>query len=150
MKILQGNPGKRRLDPEKEPKPPKGPVEPPEMSEAARKVWDKLAPKCEEMGTLTSVDAEAFGVFCELQATLAQCSKMKGEPGFCYFIEFTTVDGAGNEHVQLKESPVIKLERNTAMALRAYYERFGLEPSSRSRIHVATKAAPVSKWAGVI
>ena len=36
-----------------------------------------------------------------------------------------------------------------ANALRQYYALFGLEPVSRSRIHVAKPDEPVSKWAGL-
>jgi hypothetical protein len=43
----------------------------------------------------------------------------------------------------------VKLERETANALRPYYALFGLEPVSRARISVPKKAEePVSKWAG--
>ena len=46
---------------------------------------------------------------------------------------------------------VLKLERDTAAALRPYYALFGLEPISRARIQVPKKdAEPSSKWAGVL
>jgi len=41
------------------------------------------------------------------------------------------------------ENQVVRL----ANALRSYYAMFGLEPVSRSRIHVARPDEPVSKWA---
>jgi len=43
------------------------------------------------------------------------------------------------------ENQVVRL----ANALRSYYAMFGLEPVSRSRIHVSRSDAPVSKWAAL-
>ena len=83
------------------------------------------------MGTLTSADLRPFASLCELQATFTACAKLK--------------DTAPSNFSA-------KLERETAAALRPYYEYFGLTPSARSRISVPkqTPAMPVSKWAGVL
>jgi len=50
----------------------------------------------------------------------------------------------------VQEHPALKLERNTAAALRPYYEKFGLEPVGRARLVVHKDEAPKSKWEGVL
>ena len=145
-KVLGFPPG--RIN-EHEPTPPAGPVEQPDgLSVAAQAVWETLAPVCVAMGTLTSADTVAFATLCELEATRRRTSAEKDRPDFSPFLMSAFVDGAGTEHVTIKEHPAIKLERNTAAAMRPYFEKFGLEPSGRSRIKVA-KPEAVNKWAAM-
>ena len=149
LKVLQGNPGKRKLN-EQEPKPPQGDVKPPEgLSKVALIVWERLAPIALAMGTLTTADTSAFGTLCELEATRRLASAEKDRDGFSPFLLTTMVDSAGNEHQNIKPHPAIQLERNTAMALRPYYEKFGLEPVGRSRIAVPKQEAPMNKWEAI-
>ena len=128
LKILRGNPGKRKPN-KNEPVPPSGEVtKPADLSGAAGKVWDELAPVCLAMGTLTTADVRAFGTLCELQATFTAAAQVKGTAAFD-----------------------ARLERDTATALRPWVALFGLEPVSRARIQVPKKPdEPASKWAGAL
>lgn len=149
LKVLQGNPGKRHLN-LNEPV-PVGPVEKPiGLSTLAAAVWDEIAPVCVAMGTLTSADVQAFARLCELEVTARGASKQKDEPGFSLFLLTTMVDSAGNEHVNVKIHPAIKLEGETSVKLRPYYDYFGMTPSGRARISVPKAEKPASKWEGVL
>jgi P27 family predicted phage terminase small subunit len=136
---------------EDEPKPPEWPVNRPEsLSAPARVVWDELSGPCLAMGTLTSADVSSFATLCELEVTRRKASAEKDTPGFSLFLITTITDSAGNEHLKIQEHPAIKLERNTAGALRPYYEKFGLEPSGRGRLKVGKpQDAPEDKWAAL-
>lgn len=150
LKVLQGNPGKRKLNAH-EPKPPQGDVvQPEQVTNVAAIVWDELAPICLAMGTLTTADVSSFATLCELEATRRLASREKNVEGFTPFLMTTITDSAGNEHPKVQEHPAIKLERNTAAALRPYYEKFGLEPVGRARLVVKVDEAPQSKWAGAL
>src|SRR5690242_17788325 len=82
LTILRGNPSRKRLN-ENEPCPPAGEVhKPAELSAAAGKVWEELAPMCLAMGTLTPADVRAFATLCELQATFTAAAALKGGPAF--------------------------------------------------------------------
>lgn len=129
LKILRGNPSKTPLN-EQEPVPPDGPVERPRfLSVAAALVWAELAPVALAMGTLTVADVAAFARLCELESTARAISARKDDPDAVFSA---------------------KAEQEAAAALRPYYEKFGLEPSGRSRIKVPKAEKPASKWAGVI
>jgi P27 family predicted phage terminase small subunit len=152
LKLLRGTTRKDRLNPH-EPEAPKGPVEAPEsLTPPARAVWEKIAPICIAMGTLTQADVTAFARFCELQATAQEASSHKSRPGFSLFLYTTMVDSAGNEHQQVKIHPAIRLEGETAVKLRPYYDYFGLTPSGRARLQVKkdSQEPEESKWAGAI
>jgi phage terminase small subunit len=129
LKVFRGNPGKRRLF-ENEPIPPADAevVKPEWLSPEAVRMWDEMAPVCLYMRTLTAADIRPFAALCELQATFIQTVKAKGKDKFD-----------------------ARLERETANAMRPYFEYFGMTPSSRARIQVPKKAEePVSKWAGAL
>src|SRR5512132_3034580 len=124
LKVLRGNPGKRKPS-EFEPVPMAGEVVKPEgLSRGASAVWDELAPVAIVMGTLTLADVRSFRTLCELEDTFSANTATKGTAVFD-----------------------VRLERETAAALRPYYGMFGLEPASRTRIMVPKKKAeePVSK-----
>ncbi len=129
LKVLRGNPGKRRLNAD-EPIPPVGDVQKPTLSITAGFVWDELAPLALAMGTLTRADVSAFAMLCELQATLQSAAVGKNKRRTFF--------------------RAIEIERAFAPIIRPYYALFGLEPVSRSRIQIAKKAETpvVSKWAG--
>ena len=138
LKVLRGY-RKDRTNP-REPKPPAGPVEMPgTLSAQARGIWERLAPICLIMGTLTVADVDAFMALCELLVTLQLASAQKSGK------RFRLINKAGLVH------PAIRVERETATALRPYFEKFGLDPIGRARIVLpAQPEAPPSKWAGVL
>jgi phage terminase small subunit len=91
---------------------------PPTLTKRARPIWEELLPHCAYMGTVSAADARAFAMLCELEAKADQ-AKRKADP-----------------------LPLIRL----AETLRKFYEKFGLDPQSRSRIQVRKPDAPASKW----
>ena len=143
LKVLRGNPGQRKLN-AAEPLPPSGDVAAPtHLSPSARAVWERLAPIAIAMGTLTTADVTTFGTLCELQSTLEMASAHKAVDGF---MPFGLSDDGGGATVHA----ALRLERETANALRPYYEKFGLEPAGRSRISVPKPKEPENKWAGLL
>jgi phage terminase small subunit len=125
LKLLQGNPGKRRL-PENEPQPEIGATRPPGMTREAREVWDELAPMLTSNRVLSEMDAIALAHLCNLEANRRELSKMKDRaraPGDAVF-----------------RVEVMKEERKLSPALAAMFGRFGMTPSDRSRVRA--EAAP--------
>ena len=60
LKVLEGNPGKRQLNPN-EPKPDASiPKCPAWLSKEAKREWKRLVPFLEQAGLLTQVDRAAF------------------------------------------------------------------------------------------
>ena len=149
LKLLRGNPGKRKLNTD-EPIPPVGDVEkPPTLSTPAGDVWDRLAPIATAMGTLTRADVAAFALLCELQATLEWAAGRKDPPPR----EPREGERRWIRRCHERLAAAIKLEKDFASIIRPYYALFGLEPVSRARIQVPKKQAEtpvVSKWAGAL
>jgi P27 family predicted phage terminase small subunit len=142
LQVLRGNPGKRRLPATAAPGPAGEVAAPVTLSRAARAVWDRVAPVARAIGTLTAADVEPFKLLCELQASLDLAARAKDAAEFEGFP--VGEDGEGGAAVH----PALLLEVKLAPVIRAYYEKFGLEPVGRARV-AAAPAAPVSKWAGL-
>jgi P27 family predicted phage terminase small subunit len=147
LKMLRGNPSKTRPNILEPKTPPGEPAKPEGLSAGAAQVWDEIAPVLLYMGTLTLGDAPTFATLCELQATLRMASAQKSAEGFAPFTLGEDYNGVPKVHVHA----AIKLERETATAIRPYYDYFGMTPSSRARLTVPKQEeAPVSKWAGAL
>ena len=145
LRDLKGDPNKARHNHD-EPKPPSGDVvKPAALSKVAEAVWDRLAPLCIEMRTLTAADVETFKTLCELQATLDLASSHKNAPGFAPFTLSEDYNGAPKMGLHA----AIKLEKEFATVIRPYYDYFGMTPFGRAKIRLPKKAEPVSKWAAL-
>ena len=145
LKVLQGNPGKGKLN-EREPKPPQGEVKPPKgISKAARAVWEDIAPTAIAMGTLTTADVWAFKTLCELQASLDMASRAKDAEEFAPFTVSDDFNGAPKMGVH----GALSLELKYAPIIRPYYEKFGLEPVGRARIALPKAEEPQNVWAAM-
>lgn len=73
LRVLQGNPGKRRLT--KEPALPAGASPPAWLGKVARRYWDELAPMLTTAGLLKATDADALAMYCSLKVLLVRQAK---------------------------------------------------------------------------
>jgi phage terminase small subunit len=123
LKLLQGNPGRRPVN-FREPKPRAGALMPESLTNdpVAVEHWKREAPKLTALGILTEVDARAFGRLCRLWAEEDGRTKML----------------APETGLRLPSDPRLLAE------IRQLEERFGMNPSSRAKLHVET-AKPESK-----
>jgi len=119
LKVLKGNPGRRRLNPD-EPQPaPLDSLEPPAwLTPDAAAIWREDAPHVHGLGLLTRLDRRQFGVYCTHQARWqALCEK-----------------GA-------EDHTTIGLLRREAEVVQRLATRFGLDPASRTALKVEAPKA---------
>jgi phage terminase small subunit len=118
LKILAGNPGKRRLN-DQEPQPEAKCVPPAWLPPDVREEWKRQAPALERLGLLTEIDGEAFAMLCTLSVSLQN--------------EANSEDGAN-------VSKLLFLSKE----LRGLWSRFGMTPADRARVKVE-KPKPKTK-----
>jgi P27 family predicted phage terminase small subunit len=142
LRLLRGNPGKRKIN-RLEPQPP--PLEtvcPPELvSPVAQAEWTRVAAGLIASGQVTTVDRALLIGYCQKWA------------------QWQALEEAAAAHPFILKGPQGKPIPNPALNLafkafnlliRASAE-LGMTPSARSRVSVAAPAStPVSKWAGVL
>ncbi len=131
MKVLAGNPGKRRLN-KKEPKPPKNtPRCPAWLSSDAKAAWRRLVPQLERMGVLTVVDRDALVAYVQTYARWKRAEEWLDKHGEVYPLR----DEQGRVRC-MQQFPQVAIARNLAQLLKSYQQEFGLTPSARTRIEV--------------
>lgn len=129
LKLITGNPGKRKLEPEREPRPAVGVGSMPRgmLNAEAQKLWRDLAPKLERLGILTEVDGPAFALMCEWWGIARLAAReVRG------LESVWTTDRNGRER---RHPAIVVLKQATEMFHQLAGE-FGLTPSMRTKLKV--------------
>jgi len=145
LKILQGNPGKRPLN-GNEPRPEgKIPDCPSHLDSVAKKEWERVAPMLVKLGLLTEMDRPALAAYCQLYSRWVAIEEEMEESKLLMLKH--TVDGAGNEHVETKQNPLVIMSRQILKEIRAFCVEFGMTPSSRAKLSVSPNPEdPMDKY----
>jgi P27 family predicted phage terminase small subunit len=131
LKLVAGNPGRRKLN-HAEPKPRRGrPSAPAHVSDKARETWRYVAGVLDRMGVLTEADALALEMLCEAYADyLAARAELK-KFGSNYY-ETVTKDGS----VMHRSHPAVAAIQDADRRIKGWLIEFGETPSARSRLRV--------------
>ena len=130
LKLLQGNPGKRKLN-EDEPKyecsdeiinPP------PFLSRYAKKEWKRIIPLLKKNGIISDVDVNTLAAYCQSYHRWIEAEKAVRTYGL------TTVTDKGN----IIQRPEVGIANKAMEAMVKYAKEFGLTPSSRTNLHIKT------------
>ena len=132
LKILRGNPGKRRLNPS-EPQPPAGDIQPPAwLSEESLAKWNELVPVLMGVGVLTQTDAGPLARYCDCFSWWRRCREVIDRDGDTVVVR----DDAGRVKWS-QQRPEVGIVSKLAQQMSRLEAEFGLTPSARSTIHVA-------------
>lgn len=131
LKLLEGNPGKQRLNlsepmpnvPDTVPKPPK------RLLPEAKKEWKRLAPAMVALGLLTEVDTTAFAELCQNYAYYLAADAEILSLGAKGPIEMQTTPSG-----YIQQHPLLSLRKQYYETWRRGLADFGLTPASRARI----------------
>ena len=124
IKILEGNPGKRKLN-EHEPQPQrKAPPCPKWLEPEAKKEWRRLARTLEAMGVLTEADMASFAGYCQAYARWKEAEERITDRG----LVIRTPSGYP------QQVPYISIAQQYLKLMQQFAEQFGLTPAARSRI----------------
>lgn len=141
LRILQGNPGKTKLNPS-EPQPPiAAPDLPPPawMTEEAREVWTRLRP---DLPWLSVVDAGIFAAYCSTFARWREAEDFLEQNGLTFEIREAPIPGKKGGKEKLGKVKFIQQRPEAAIAQKSLLMvcklggELGLSPASRTRIHV--------------
>lgn len=127
MKVLRGNPGKRRLN-EGEPQPSAElPTRPEWLMPEGKREWTRVARELQSLGLLTKVDRAALASYCQWWAVFVAAQNVLKDP---MRWTFTTANG------YTQQVPEVGIAKMASSQVRAFLIEFGLTPASRSRLHV--------------
>jgi P27 family predicted phage terminase small subunit len=144
LKLLRGNPGKRRINRSETPGGPLDPACPPELTAAdARAEWERGIVAAIRVGQITERDRIFAIAHCELWATWrSQLADAARHPH--------VVSSGPTKHPI--PNPARCMANKTFLLLARVDVELGFTPSSRSRITVepATQVTEPDKWAGLL
>jgi P27 family predicted phage terminase small subunit len=132
LKMLTGNPGKRRLN-EDEPRPdPNIPECPSELGPVARTEWDRLVDELAVLRMLTNLDRAALAAYCGAYALWAEATVQLQKYG-------AMIKSPTGFPIQ---SPYLSIVNRQAEIMMRIASEFGFTPASRSRIATPAKSGP--------
>ncbi len=129
VKDAQGNPGRRKQKNQADT--PDAPTKldgaPQELSDAARKVWDTIAPGLKQLRFLKDTDRPAFARYCEHAVKWWKLTKDLEDNGLSYLSE--------SAHGKLERvRPNFLIRDRIERKLEALEDRFGMNPAARQQI----------------
>lgn len=125
----KGNPGRRRRAalPMTETAPPSRSSAPSELGDAARRIWDGLAPELTRLNFLRDVDRAAFARYCVHLARWWDLTKDIADNGESYI--------SRSQHGELERvRPAFLVRERIEKRLESLEDRFGLNPAARQQI----------------
>jgi hypothetical protein len=99
------------------------------LSEAEAEVWNELAPHACAARTLVEASARSFTDLCE-NIVLKRKMAASVEADGLTFLK-VTVDGAGQEHREVKAHPLLSQYRGILQRVEAGFQRFKLTPMGK-------------------
>lgn len=133
LKILEGNPGKQKLN-KNEPIPPTAEIRCPKwLLPEAKKEWKRLASSLKAMGVLTPVDITAFAGYCQAYARWREAEEFITQHGSI----FKTPSG------YVQQVPQVSIAQQNLKIMQSFCTEFGMTPACRSRIVAADTTGAV-------
>ena len=127
LKLLRGNPGKRKLN-SNEPDPePAIPPCPSHLDKVAKKEWRRISKELLALGIISRLDRAALGGYCDAYGRWAEAAQQIQK----YGLVFKSPSGYP------MPSPYLAILHTALDQMRAFLSEFGLSPASRSRVKVA-------------
>jgi len=125
LKLLRGNPGKRKLDPNEVAPAPAATLQPPAWLDAEAIVeWNRLAPILHRLGLLTEIDTDALATYCQTWARWREADAQIRRYGM-------VIKGKGGYPVI---SPFVAVANRAMAHMRSFLIEFGMTPSARTRV----------------
>jgi P27 family predicted phage terminase small subunit len=159
LKILRGNPGKRKLPEEVEPE-PCIPDPPKQLRGAALDEWKRVTPELYELGLLTELDRAALAAYCqawrqwiEAEQTIEAIRAGKCSDPVISQPELFE-DGSFNKAMLVKKrstgnlaiSPLLQIAHESMQLCVKFGECFGLNPRARANVVSTKKKSGGGEW----
>jgi P27 family predicted phage terminase small subunit len=123
LRLLRGNPSKRRIPPEVQPL-RRVPDPPSCLMGDALLEWQRITPILVKLGLLTEIDGPALAAYCQAFARWQDAERELAEHG-------PVITSPNGYQVQ---SPYIGISNRAVTIIKAFVQEFGMTPSARSRI----------------
>jgi P27 family predicted phage terminase small subunit len=133
LKLLKGNPGKRRLRTEIEPAIEAKVPEPPEfVTGYAAEEWRRLTPELHNLGLISVLDVSPLAAYCMAYARWREAEEalaaVAARDPLAHGLLTKTKDG------NVRRNPLTTIAHEEAVSMVAFAGNFGMSPVARTRI----------------
>jgi P27 family predicted phage terminase small subunit len=133
LKVVQGNPGKRKLN-QDEPTPEVvAPDCPAHLSADAKAEWDRIMPLLVRLKIVSELDTAALALYCQSYARWQEAERM-----------ITDMKAKGGDGLLIKapsgypiQNPYLAIANRAMEDCHKYLQQFGLSPAARSRVTIS-------------
>lgn len=139
LKLIEGNPGKRRLNPHEPLATAKIPTCPAHLCPTAKAEWKRLAAELHRLGILTDMDRAALAAYCQAYGRWVEAERRLKETPLLIKLP--------SGYIQ--QSPWLAIANKQLELMHRYLAEFGLSPTSRTRVE-ARVPKQQSKFAGLL
>lgn len=149
LRLLKGNPGKRALHREPEPRREERCPEPPAfLSNYAAREWRRIAPELYRLGLVTVADVVPLSLYCDAYSTWRVASealaRAAADDEHTHGLTVQSADG------MLRVNPLVRIMSQAAEDMLRLAREFGLTPASRSRVSVGPPPGGGSRLSGLL
>ncbi len=144
LKIIHGNPGRRPLN-TNEPQPDPTLTKPRWLTGVAAKEWRRLAPELKRLGLATMADRNALAAYCVAFARWREAEDALSAAG-SLTVQLETKTGS----TYFQPRPEVSIAAKYFDQMMKIGGRFGLDPSSRSKLSTPQREAvdPFAEFLG--
>lgn len=130
LKVLQGNPGKRKLEKNAPKAPPIEDSTPPAfLDKLAKEEWERVIPGLLKIGVITQADVMILAGYCQYYSRWVQAEDAVQKEGMTYH----TYTKTGDEVI--RKNPNVEIAKMASAEMRAFATEIGMTPSTRTRVH---------------
>jgi len=131
LKLIDGNPGHRRLELDDFRPVARIPECPPHLKGEARKEWDRITAELARYGMISEVDRGAMAMICTLWARYVEAEEMIERMAQAAHGTGLFVKSPNGYPIQ---SPWLAVSNKAMEMYRGYLAEFGLSPAARCRV----------------
>lgn len=141
LKVLEGNPGKRRIKNSPKPERVLGLKPPKFLGKYGLQEWKRITPELAKLGMLTKIDQAALEIYCRAYQKWREAEDFLIKSGNVYTIRADdTIDAKGNivkgKIKYIQQVPQVSIAQQNAELCRKMINEFGLSPAARSRLDI--------------
>lgn len=134
IKVLEGNPGKRRIKNSPRPSRVLGLKCPKFLGKYGKQEWNRITPELARLGMLTKIDQAALEMYCRTYQKWREAEDFLIEKGTIY-----TIKDADGRIKFIQQVPQVSIAMQSQEYCRKMLGEFGLTPASRARLEINTK-----------
>lgn len=134
LKLIRGNPGKRKLNIKGHPGAGTAPDRPNWLTQEASEEWDRVVTELDRLKMLAKVDRAALIGHCEAVSQLREATEDIAERGVTLLVLEREFDDGTKLYAKVAKNPAVTVAQNAMAQIRGFCAEFGLSPSARARM----------------